>query len=199
MLTVKVDTDINRLAKELGDDARQLPFAFAMALTNTAEDVRLDEVRRLPQKFTIRNKYVARGIRKTPATKANLVAYVGSVTPFMGLQESGGTKTPTQGGMIAVPITGGGIRTSFAKRVTPGLWVSKQIEKPRTFTKRTKSGNTVVMRRVGKESRPIKPLYVYKPSGPIKARWDFGQHAPREVNQRVARHLTLAFKRIFGN
>lgn len=68
--------DINRVADQFRGLERQLPFAVALALTRTAQDVKTElteEMRRVfdrPTPFTLRSLYLAR------ATKANLEARV---------------------------------------------------------------------------------------------------------------------------
>lgn len=103
MIQVKVNADlVNRRLTDL--EQKQLPFATARALTWLAMDVQKEERRELPRRFTIRNTWVAKGIRIKPAKKTRLVAEVYSRDDFMERQEEGGTKRPKQGQHLAVPV-----------------------------------------------------------------------------------------------
>lgn len=125
---------------------RQLPFAQALALTRTAIAARDDLRRRLPGYFTIRNRYVGRGIRSTKATKRDQTAMVGSVHPFMRLHVFGGERRPKRGATVGIPVKARPTRTAkttlarFPSRVTrrgkgfvgvlrnresPGVWAIK--------------------------------------------------------------------------
>jgi hypothetical protein len=86
--------------------AKQLPFAAAKALTQTAKDAQKDILGGLPDHFTLRgnwfnpsNKF---GIKIQPATKTDLVARVGTMADWLIIQEEGGTKKP-RGSNLAIP------------------------------------------------------------------------------------------------
>src|SRR3990167_1517385 len=82
----------------------QLPFATALALTNTAKDAQAYLRSHLGDTFHVRSAWTDKGIRFTKATKSNLEATVGSKDSYMERQEEGGTKAGKSGGMIARPI-----------------------------------------------------------------------------------------------
>src|SRR5260370_40269244 len=80
---IRVIDDVKRFTRDMDEAAnRQIPFALARALTRTAQDAQSDVRSDLPRRFTIRNTWVSRSIRITPATKAKPEAIVGSLEPF---------------------------------------------------------------------------------------------------------------------
>ena len=98
MLKLTVDAKAARLA--VIRDMSQLRKAVGKALTGLAYDVR-DGVRAsLPNRFTIRRPWVAKGIGVAPASASTLTATVFSRDRFMEQQETGGTKS----GRLSIPV-----------------------------------------------------------------------------------------------
>lgn len=102
MLTMQ--SDIEKALRQLKalTDPKQMNFAIAKALTQTAFEVQKELRSNMPGRFTIRRPWVVQGIRVERATKTNLAAVVYSRDSFMGLQEVGGTKDP-RSRYIAIP------------------------------------------------------------------------------------------------
>lgn len=102
MLTMQ--SDIEKAMRQLKalTDPKQLNFAIAKALTQTAVEVQKELRRNMPSRFTIRRPWIVQGIRVERATKQNLEAVVYSRDDFMELQETGGTKDPRRR-YLAIP------------------------------------------------------------------------------------------------
>ena len=102
MLTMQ--SDIEKALRQLKalTDPKQLNFAIAKALTQTAVEVQKELRRNMPSRFTIRRPWIVQGIRVERATKQNLEAVVYSRDDFMELQETGGTKNPRRR-YLAIP------------------------------------------------------------------------------------------------
>lgn len=187
ILSITVDAKaVIAAVKGVRDD--QIPFATALALTRTAQDVQSEIRRQLPQRFVIRNNWVAKGIVISKATKRQLYAIVRSRDDFMVRQETGGTKTGS--GSIAVPQA---VRRNKRDIVTPGNRPAALKGKKRVF-KATIRGTYGLWERKGKKRTPIKLLYSLRPSVPIKPRFGFADTAEKTAQARFERHFALAFE-----
>lgn len=176
MLGMSIKMDITAADKMLQNVAqKQLPFAFAYALTLTANDAREEIVRQLPQRFTLRTgwwkPYSYLGFNVRPAKKKWLVAEIYTRADFMQLQEEGGVKQPQKGKTIAVPTSN--IRQSPSQKII--RW-----KRPRGLLHRrtnpgfiitTRSG-PVLFRRVMKKE--ISAMYILKRQAKIQPR--LGMH-----------------------
>lgn len=188
ILSIAVDTKaVTAAVKGIRDD--QIPFATALALTRTAQDVQAEIRRQLPQRFTIRNSWVSKGIVISKATKRQLYAIVRSRDDFMVLQETGGTKAP-RGRHLAVPQ---GIRGSDREIVTRGKRPRAALRKKRTFVA-TIRGKEGIWQRTTKKRNPIKMLYTLRPTVPVKARFGFHDTAERTAQQRFEENFRTAFE-----
>lgn len=119
-----VARDLDALAK------RELPFAIALALTRTAQDVR-DRLRAsLPNYFTVRSTWIEKSIQITRAEKKDPdpAAHVGSLYLPMALHAEGGEKTGPQG--VAIPV---GARPSAADRTKPTEFPGRLAGRPNFF------------------------------------------------------------------
>jgi len=109
-LTFDLKHDFDRIAAVYGVQQRQVRFAAAVGLTKTAGDLQRAIQGDMPNNFTLRRQWVVQGIRIKPARKDYLTAEVYSRDPFMGIQESGGTKTAIgkrvfeYQGYLAIPL-----------------------------------------------------------------------------------------------
>ncbi len=124
-----LDFDISRLISNLDAQGKNLAYSTAQALNDTAKEAQADERERVQQVFTVRNpQFILRLI------KIGQFASVKSNRPFVDIFidqrplkskvllpifERGGEKTSDFGGNVAVPITGGPARPTFATPVAP--------------------------------------------------------------------------------
>lgn len=106
-------TGLKETQDKLVAAGRHLPFAISYALTLTAAETRDGLRENLKKHFTIRNKWVARGMRSTKATPKNLSAEVGSKDPFMPAQAHGGIKEGNKS--LGIPF---GARPTKETRIT---------------------------------------------------------------------------------
>ena len=112
---------LNRFNEAMRD---QLPFATAVALTRTAAQAKDEVIKELPRHFIIRNQFTKRGIMSERAEKRDWPhskATVGSISKYMVVQESGGSKSPT-GKAFSIPK---GIRASDQRLVPRSKWPGK--------------------------------------------------------------------------
>lgn len=170
MMQFSVQAEIEESIKKLQSiaEAKQLNFAVARALTQTALDLQAEVRVNMPRRFTIRKQWTINGIRITPATKQKLEATVYSKDDYMGLQEYGGVKSPTKKQYLAVPLSmvrrtsKDSIRRSDLPK-NLGDKVSK-VEINGKFYLALKRG------RMGANGQKLRLLYALIPAGKIKKR-----------------------------
>ncbi len=194
-ITVKVDADAAiRSVKGIADS--QLPFAIALALTKTAEDVRNEIVTGLPGKFTLRNTWwrarTRYGFNVGVAKKHDHRAWVFTRAPWMGLQETGGIKTP-RGKMIAIPTSN--VRRTKTQMITRGQRPGALLRKGKRkgFFAETKSGQLAIFQRTGRHRYPIRAMYQLRPTAKISERLRMVRTAQETVPKVWEKNFTDAF------
>lgn len=193
MLNFKMEvTGLKEVSRFLNDlQKKQIPFATAKALTDTANQARDEIVKHLQDKFTLRTAWwkprTRYGINVQAAKKTSLTAEVFTRAPWMALQETGGMKTP-RGRNIAIP-------SSFVKRSKRDLIT--QANRPRnlknSFIARSKSGQETIFQRIGRgRDRTIRPMYFLEKRAQIEPAFQFAQTAQRVANERWAKNFAKA-------
>ena len=194
---------------------KQIPQSMAFALTMTAYDTR-DQLREdLPKHFTIRSKWVSKGIRVKPtrANKRDLTIEIGSVDPFMRRQAYGGVKTGIGGKMIAIPLQT--IRKRKTQKVLKSRWPSslkrKSIDKNGAagyFYRPLPSGDIGFFKRNdGKwrydkegfawwvEGKPPPLLYVLRRTLKVEKRWPFDHQVWSVVRKQWRKNQSRGFEK----
>lgn len=179
-----IESDIDAATRDVMEFfSEQVPFAFSMALNDTAFQVRKQIVEvTFNRDFTVRNPSFARALFRTgdKATKRNLLTSVGQVAlrggdrGYIETHAEGGTKTP-RGRNIAVPLKPGNVRTSTGR--------VKSTKKPRNLKNsffRNVKGNTVLFER---KKKNIEAVYVLQKSAPIPKRFDFYEDAMMKATE----------------
>ncbi|MBF0602152.1 MAG: hypothetical protein HQL07_00495 [Nitrospirae bacterium] len=186
------ESEVNRLFANL---EKQVRFAAAQALTKTAQDAQAEVRRQLPERFTTRTGWLAKGIRVRAANKTDLTATVSVLDQFMVLQETGGIKEK-QNHAMSVPV---GAR-SYPKETLPrSKWPSSLLQKKGYFIAPITGKSLTARSQVkGNYRRRIhnKPNVVYhKDSARIKSS-DVGNMAlwHRRGRRRLPIDLVYVFK-----
>jgi hypothetical protein len=108
LITISVRDDFLRLRDTLDDFARrQLPFALARALTETARQTAAEMTRALPSIFDRPTPFTLRAMAIKPARKENLEAWVfikDIQARYLKLEETGGAREPEPGSPLVVPV-----------------------------------------------------------------------------------------------
>ena len=191
MITVSVQTDIEKALAKLSTitEAQQFRFSVARALTMTAVEIQKEVRRNMPGRFIIRRQWVIQGIRVDRATKDNLTARIYSRDLFMGLQEYGGDKHP-RGRFLAIP-------TRLVRRTPKGL-VAKR-DKPRALGDKveeiTFKGNqwlALKKARAGRGGTELRLMYLLVPRADIDERLGLRKDAERIARLRFAENLRVA-------
>jgi hypothetical protein len=198
-ITVRTDTvGLKRSFQHMRD--QQIPFATAKALTDTAREADEAVTRELPQRFTIRNQHLARGIRYRGASKTRLTATVFSVDPFMVIHETGGEKRSIQGRVfdygkfLAIPVDARRNKRDIVdKRDWPENLIEPFVLKAKdgrrylavrsiTIAKRAQSVRTAR----GKQRRKsgLRLMYLLVDRVRITARFGFNETVKRTVSRR---------------
>jgi hypothetical protein len=192
-MEIKMDlNNFDKVVQNMDDlGKRQLPFALASSLTQTAKDIQAKELEILPTMFTLRTKWyqpkTKYGINVDPATKGNLKARVFSDADWLALQEQGGEKIPHKGRvMLAMPSTN--VRRSKSGIIPPamrprallsGYYIKRGRGKTGggkvilaggvngAFIGPMRSGKPAIFQRVGKG---LKLMYTLQPTAPITPR-----------------------------
>jgi len=165
-----------------------MPFAIAMALTHTAKDAQKRLIADLPAHFTIRDKWVSRGIRIVPARKNDPVAEVGSKDAFMARQAIGGVKEGKDG-MVAIPIAA---RANPRRKTRPSKWPKALLRKDRHFI-----GSAAGKLGVWKKSKRgrLKLMWLLREKVNIPARWPFLDTVSDVVRKEWHRNAWKALER----
>lgn len=201
-----IDANIPEVVRSF-DELRfqQVPFAAALALTWTASDAQKAVRGDLPQRFTIRNRWVEMGIRIEKATKAQWPrpsAEIYSRDDFMVRQELGGTKVP-KGNSLAIPTKDmlrrkGGKRGIIRAKNRPRALLSAK-GKRRAFIAKASDGTRGIFIRRGKKRLPVDMLYQLVPRAQVKPRFDFEPTVREQVQLRFEGHFGRALARAIAS
>lgn len=206
-MNINISSNINAFAKAIDAFGKnQLPFATAMALNDTAKDVRGNTIDRVwPGDVTVRNKRfmqfaltpISRRNAEVYATKKNLRAVVGNTKSdrrrdYLQRLTTGGIKTP-RGRNLAIPArdltnrtAGGAVRKADRPR---NLLNRKNV----FITRLAKSGQPAIVRRVGKDRYPLQMLYILEPNGRIKKQFSFYDDANATARRAMGKHFGKRF------
>jgi hypothetical protein len=180
----------------------QVPFATALALTRTAQEVQRAERGQLGAKFILRQRaFMTSGIRIEAATKRKLMAVVKDIHAFMAKQEEGAIKIPF-GKYLAVPVVGGA-RKSERANIRPEDMPHAVMEQGgiirdyRGFAVMFRINKAVPTwtRRGGRRRGRLVPMYVLAPKARVEPRYGFEQTAEKVANATFEKNFSDAFNR----
>ena len=176
---------------------KQIPFAISLAGRLVAEDAADAVVDDLPRRFTIRNRFVERGVRWQKGTKADPTAYVfweprqrkrRAFVDQMVMQETGGIRRPLKRALAlprGIRRTKGGV---ISKRKRPAA----VLQQKNTFI-RPAAGGAVILRRRGKSRAPLLLYFLSRRSARIEERWRFVDTASDEARRVASKRFGQAF------
>ncbi len=194
-------TGLDKVLANLRETGRQLRFATALAINDTARDVQqlaLNDL--LPGAFTLRargqpwqkpgSKF---GFNIRPfATKESPSATVGSQADWLKEQEAGGTRTRS-GHRLAVVIEA---------RPSPSSVLPKQVKPRRLLTGNRPRGFLMPLRKGGptgiwirESDGRLKLMYVLEPSVRIEGRLHFEDKGAVLAEKNFGAHFALRFAR----
>ncbi len=127
-MLIKLDIDIAGALGLTDLLLKKIPYATNNALTRTAQELVQVERDELKTEFQIRKQFILNRVRITKYSRADsLWTRVEIDTNVQGgkllltMFEEGGEKSPELGSALAIPLTGGPARPSFAQSVRPSL------------------------------------------------------------------------------
>nr|CRH06592.1 Conserved protein of unknown function [Candidatus Magnetococcus massalia] len=190
---IRVEANTRQVERAASNITKQARYATALALTRTAQDAQAEVRRRLPELFTIRTGWVAKGIRVKPAQKADLQASIRVLDPFMALQETGGSKRSLSGDALGVPV---GARPNPKSVTRPGKFPGALLKKPNHFIAPLFKDPTThaVWRRGGRKGRKLKMMYRFVDRVEIKPRFGFIETVKAVVEARFQENFQAATK-----
>lgn len=197
---IQIDTNLAELPVWItGHVLKQATFAMSVALYDTAADAKQALIQQLPEDFTIRNTFVAKGIRikptgskairKTGAGIAGMEAQVGTVDAFMAMQELGGTKKGKSRN-IAIPV-----REPETEIMDKKKWPKAILKKPGYFMWQRQDGRVFVFHRESKKRYPIQLKYSFAESVKVPPRWNMRQTVSEIVNKKYNENFNKAFEK----
>ena len=178
MINFDISSDIDAAIRGVGDFfRRQIPFATSIAINNTIFDVRRDIIESTwPKSFTVRNQALPRRLFKVSkrATKSDLKALLSQDLDrrWVERQATGGTKTGSSGGRVAIPTNPDSMRTSTG-RIKSALKPGRLNGKPGIIAIK-RGAKTFIIQRT---KRTNKLLYSVVASANIKKRFSFDEDA----------------------
>ena len=175
---------------------KQLEFGTAVGLTKTAKDAQQGVVSALQGTFTLRGNWWQQsnkfGIKIKPATKTDLSSEVRTLADWLEIHETGGDKT-ARGGRVAVPTDN--VRRN-KRMIIPRAQRPAQLRGKNTFVEKTKSGETVLFKRVGRgKSQKIVALYILEPKVRIRKQSTFYEPIQRIVAANLDRNIKAGIQK----
>jgi len=208
MLSLNVGSNIGEVAGWLNTVQRkQLPFATAVALQNTAFDVRRKAVGdTFPSAFDSRNKNFATGVlivepsrtkgaarRRVDKRKLHAAVYARDhATDYLETHARGGIKRPIDGRNIAIPTQH--IKRTKSGKVSAAKRPRAIVDKPNTFIRRGSRGGQI-LQKGRRKGAPLKTLYQLVPAATIPKRLSFYEDAAKVVQRRLVPNFRQSFDR----
>lgn len=176
-MNIKVEVDTEAVVKLCATVLRQLPYATNNAITRTAKEAVDAGQKEVTADLQLRKKFILSRIRILQYSKVNnLTAIIGidnrvqGAPLILGLLEDGGTKEPTRGSGIAIPLTGEAARPSFVDSVTTALrYTNLRFDKGQGRKKTFLVPNVGIFQRLGPGKGPEATalIYLFKPSAKL--------------------------------
>lgn len=194
----KVDMDIDAIVKLTQNVVRQLPFATNNAINRTAKlavDAGQQEV---VADLQVRKRFIVNRVQVLQYSRlTNLTAIVGinnkveGAPLILSFLEDGGTKQPSKGPEIAVPLTGEIARPSFPQPVaTAYRYTNLQFDQAGQGKRNTYLVPGVgIFQRVlgaGGGKRQSVQIYSFKPSVPLPKHLKVREAMLKVIGQRFA-------------
>jgi hypothetical protein len=204
-VNIKVDVDIEGVVKLTAAVIRQLPYAANNAITRTAKEAVEAGRQEIARDLQLRKKFIPSRIKILQYSKVNnLTAIIGLDTRaqgapiILGFLEEGGTKEPTKGSEIAIPLTGEVPRPSFPDPVAPAFRYGNLRFQNRRGRKKTFIVPDVgIFQRIAPGNSPDSTVLIYsfKPSAKLPQKTHLRAALLEIIGQRFGPIFTEEFSR----
>ena len=199
------------LEKEIKNKQKQVKFAAAVALNNTAFKARENLIKEYKESFVVRNTNLPKAVAVKKATKENLQAEVSFPKDWMYINTKGGKKEPEHSKVLMVPIKNGGLkdyRTQSGKikqskkpvnllkyADTHPFKTKAHVATPHPFVLENKKGQTMIAVRDKENRKDMKFLYVGVPTADVKKRWDFEKIVKDTADKELEKEFDAALEK----
>ena len=188
MIQFTVKDDIDRVLRGLDERfRRQVPFATAKALTDTAKDVQRDLTAALPRVFDRPTPFTLRAIGITPANKATLTSRVfirDIQRGYLELEVAGGVRTPKKRALV---LPAGLDRNAYGN--IPRGKIKSLLARKDVFSGSVRGVGGVWQRT---KQGGLKLLVSYEPRATYKPRFAFAGIAQVTIERRLIPNLRAA-------
>lgn len=201
----KFEIDSSSVVRLTQQVLRQLPYAANSAITRTSKEAVDAGQKEVAADLTLRKRFILNRIRILQYSRVgNLEAVIGvddkvqGAPLILGFLEDGGTKEPTRGAGIAIPLTGEAARPSFPDPVKTSLRYSNLSFQNRRGKKRTFIvPNVGVFERVASGDSPDATVLIYsfKPSAPIRKEISLREVMLQVIGERFSAIFTEEFEK----
>jgi hypothetical protein len=191
---IKIEFQEKRLRRWFDDLAeKQVPFATSVALNNTAFDARKALIAQFPRIFTVRSKWINKGLRVEKSHKTNLEAAIGHLDEYMARQAKGGTKTATKS-FVGVPVRA---RKTPKHKTTRAKWPGRLLRKKKHFIKPLSAGGALGLFKIvgGKKNPRLELWYVLAERVKVPKRWPLQKTVEQVVREKFAANAAEAMRR----
>lgn len=195
-MNIKVEIDTSGIVKLCATVLRQLPYAANNAITRTAKEAVEAGQKEVAADLQLRKRFILNRIKILQYSKvSNLTAIIGVDTKvqgaplLLGFLQDGGTKEPTHGPDIAIPLTGEAARPSFPQSVVGALRYTNLRFENRKGRKRTFLIPGVgIFQRIAAGNAPDATtlIYSFKPSAKLAKHIQLREAMLKVIGQRFA-------------
>lgn len=188
IVSFEVKDNIDQVVRQIDARfARQVPFATARALTDTAKDVQRAVTDELPKVFDRPTPFTQRGVGMAWATKSSLTSRVflkDVQRDYLKVQVAGGTRTP-KGKALVIPS---GVGLNAYGNIPRGR-IKTLLARKDVFSGRVRGVAGIWQRMAG---GGLKLLVAYEPKATYRQRFPFGVIARQTIQRRLLPNLRAA-------
>jgi hypothetical protein len=202
-MKIAVNVDAEDVVKLCANVLRQLPYATNNAIIRTAKEAVDAGQKEVTADLQMRKRFILGRIRILQYSRvSNLTAIIGidekvkGAPLILGFLEEGGTKEPTKGPELAIPLTGEAARPTFPQPVTPSLrYTSLQFQNRKGRRKTFLIPNVGIFQRVAAGESPDATvlIYAFKPSAKLPVHIHLREAMIRVIGQRFSPIFTEEF------